>query len=497
MNKPKPTYNELLQKCKELQSQVQTSITIRHDLVKAKNDLDDELSKFQLMQEYGREALNILNEGEFTKLTLEYFIRIYNQARGGIFKFNAKENKVTPLSVFGMYGAELQNEITVSDKFKEACLSEGIIIDAQSTEWFDFFKMGFYKAYVACFYEDSVIQGLVLIGHSKEESKFYPELVSSDLASFTTMVQSVGSLYSNLHLQKALKYELLERKKIEQALIKSEEELKLANQQLEYKIESRTSELNESNLKLKQQTSELISTNTDLRRFANVISHDLKTPLRSMGSFSGLLKKKIGHRLNDAERKYLDIIEGSSTSMYALIEDLLTYTKVNSEGLNLYEADVKALVGETLVFLDSEIHDKDAVIINKIEDCVIFCDRIKLKQVFLNLIQNAIKFSSLEGQIPEIVIANEQRGNQVLFSVRDNGIGIDEEFKDKVFVEFERLNGNKYQGSGMGLSICDRIVDKHGGKIWFVNNQQKGATFYFTIDLQNEQLSESQALTSL
>lgn len=490
MDNPKPSYIELMQKCKELQSQVQTSITVRHELGKAKNDLDDELSKFQLMQEYGRAALNIVNEGEFAKLTLEYFIRIYNQARGGFFKFIGIEKKMTPLSLFGMYGNELQNEIEVSDELIRMLPANAVIIDQQIDEWSDFFQMDFCKAYASCFYKDNVVQGLILIGYSKEESKFYPELVNSDLASFTTLVQSVGALYSNMQLQKTLKYELRERKKIEEALIKSEEERKLVNQQLEYKIEIRTSELNESNLKLKQQTNELINTNDDLRRFANVISHDLKTPLRTMGSFSGLLKKKIGHRLNESERKYLDIIERSSTSMYALIEDLLTYTKVNSEGLNFYEADVKALIGETLVFLNSEIQEKAAIISNKVEGCIIMCDRIKLKQVFLNLIQNAIKFSSQDGRTPEIVITGEIIDNQAIFSVIDNGIGIDEEFRNKVFVEFEQLNGNRFQGSGLGLSICQRIVSKHGGKIWFENNPKQGTSFYFTIDLEDEPSSE-------
>lgn|GEM_PF-2667152 len=481
-----PSYKDLLKKCESLQSKVNASIKTGHELAKAKNDLDDELAKFQLMQKYGREALNTSNENEFTTLTLEYFIRVYNQARGAIFKFHKDEKTFIPQALFGVYDHVEQDKIEVSDRFIESLPAEGMIIENQLSEWADFLNIGFFTAYASCFYDENVIQGLVLIGHSEEESKFYPELVHSDLASFTTMVQSAGSLYNNVQLQKTLKHELQERKKIEHALIKSEEELTLVNQQLESKIDSRTSELNESNLKLKQQTSELITINSDLRRFASVISHDLKTPLRSMGSFSGLLKKKIGHSLNASERKYLDIIENSSKSMYDLIEDLVTYTKVNSEGLNLKKADVKALIGESLVFLNSEIQERGAVITIKNAGFIIMCDSIKIKQVFLNLIQNAIKFSSYDGRIPEIVISGEMKDSHALFSICDNGIGIDEKFISKVFVEFEKLNGNQYQGTGMGLSICKSIVKKHGGEIWFTNNESQGTTFYFTINLKDD-----------
>lgn len=479
MEKNKLTYDKLLAKYNELKVQELKSISVRHELALAKSDLDDELSKFRLMQQYGQAVIDLKQANVFAKITLEYFIKIYNQARGCFFIVNKEKETLTLLSDFGFSKKESRPKKNI--KFIISQDVECLRLKDLGGEFSWLSEFNFHDAYLNYFVDEhDEVEGLIVIGHSHMESQYYPVIEESDIPSFSIMTQSVGQFYKNLNYQEKLEIEISEREKIQQALVKSEEAIKLVNQDLEHRIQDRTKELKASNLKLKDQASELIQINEDLRRFTSIVSHDLKTPLRSMGSFSGLLKKKIKYKLEESEIKYLDIIENGAISMYELIEDLLLYTKVNYENLVYGKAEVHSLVEEVLVLFQSEIQEKDASIINEIEELIIYCDRTKLKQVFSNLIQNAIKFSSISGQRPIIRLHNDSSDSHYKFGVSDNGIGIDPAFKEKVFMEFERLSGSKYQGTGMGLSICLRIVKKHGGEIWFEDNGS-GTTFYFTL----------------
>jgi len=485
------TYDQLLEKYNQLQEQELNSITTRHELAKAKSSLDDELAKFQVMQKYGQVLINVSDILTFSKLTLDYFIEIYNQARGCILEYNNEYNCLETLSVFGIYDQVIPETIELTHDLPERIDQNCFILSNQKNKWDWLSDIGFYDAYICAFLnEDEDIQGLVIIGHNAQESSYYPSLTESDIPSFSTLTQTVGTLFSNLHYQQRLTKEIDERKSIHQALFESQEALRLANQDLENRILHRTKELKSSNLKLKDQASALIQINDDLRRFTSIVSHDLKTPLRSIGSFAGLLKKKISYKLDDSEAHYLSIIENGAISMYELIEDLLTYTKVNSENLSVIKTEIKSLVNELLVLFRTDVNETNAVIINNVEEDIILCDRTKLKQVFSNLIQNSLKFSNVDGKSPRITITSECSGKHWKYSVNDNGIGISPKFKQKVFTEFQRLNGNKYQGTGMGLSICKRIIDKHGGTIWF-DSDENGTTFHFTILKQTEDMDSN------
>lgn len=494
MDKNKLTYDELLKKYNDLKTEESNSIMIQHELAKAKSDLDDELSKFRLMQLYGQAVIDVKNVDVFAKITLDYFIKMYEQARGGFFIYDKEQHTLIPISNFGVF-EELEDFEKTNLKVRNLPM-ECLQLQEHASDFKCLIKLGFNDAYVNTFTnENDEIRGLIVIGHSDKESQYYPAIDKNNIPSFSIMTQSVGLFFKNLNYQEKLETEISEREKMQQALIKSEEALRVMNQDLEHRIQDRTKELKASNLKLKDQASELIQINEDLRRFTSIVSHDLKTPLRSMGSFSGLLKKKIEFKLTEAEIKYLDIIEHGAISMYELIEDLLLYTKVNYENLVYGKAEVRSLVEELLILFQAEIMDKDAVIKNNIEECVLNCDRTKLKQVFSNLIQNAIKFSAVNDQSPIIELTSDYTETHYKFGISDNGIGINPNFKHKVFSEFERLNGNRFQGTGMGLSICHRIVQKHNGDIWFEDNDV-GTTFYFTIAREKEpkekQLQSSQ-----
>lgn len=225
----------------------------------------------------------------------------------------------------------------------------------------------------------------------------------------------------------------------------------------------------------------LKDSNHQLSNFTRIASHDLKSPLRSISSFSALLNKMLRGKLVKKEEDYLEIIESSAKSMSDLIDDLLTYTRINEESLNINEENLSSLIREVLLNLDFDIKYNQVTIENMLPDIQIYCDSIKMKQVFQNLIANSIKFSSIENNKPYIVIESKEDDNKWIFSIEDNGIGIENEFKELVFQEFQKLNGASFEGTGMGLSIVKKIVKKHEGDIWIEPEKKNGTKIIFTI----------------
>lgn len=224
----------------------------------------------------------------------------------------------------------------------------------------------------------------------------------------------------------------------------------------------------------------LKDSNAQLGNFVKIASHDLKSPLRSIGSFSALLNKMLSEKLNEKESEYFNIIQSSATSMSELIDDLLLFTKINSEDLNIQAVELSQLMEEVMTNLNYEIEKNEVNLESNFKDVKLKCDQIKFKQILQNLISNSIKFSSFEGNKPHIVLDMMETENHWCFSVKDNGIGINEEFREVAFQEFKKLNGNEFQGTGMGLSIVQKIVIKHSGKIW-IEPTDKGTLIMFTI----------------
>lgn len=233
----------------------------------------------------------------------------------------------------------------------------------------------------------------------------------------------------------------------------------------------------------------LKDSNRQLGNFVKIASHDLKSPLRSISSFSALLNKMLNGKLNEKESQYFKIIESSAKSMSALIDDLLLFTRINSEILNISEEDLMQLMGEVKNNLNYDIEANQVNLECHLKPIMFKCDPIKFKQVMQNLIANSIKFSTYEGNKPHIILEVNETDKKWCFSVKDNGIGIDEEFREVAFQEFKKLNGNAFEGTGMGLSIVKKIIDKHDGEIWIEPRSEKGTTISFTIskDLTSEE----------
>ena len=220
--------------------------------------------------------------------------------------------------------------------------------------------------------------------------------------------------------------------------------------------------------------------NEDLQQFAHVASHDLQEPLRMVTAFLNLIKERYAAQLDDKAREYIGYSVDGATRMSNLIRDVLEYSRVDRQRGHGEPVDARQAVAEALATLQGLVEDTGATVTLD-ELPTVKADPVRLAQVFVNLISNAIKFRHPDRPCQVRVAAARQDGNWV-FSVRDNGIGIAPEFHERVFVIFQRLHSvGKYPGTGIGLALCRRIVERHGGRIWVESAPGTGSTFYFTL----------------
>jgi len=230
---------------------------------------------------------------------------------------------------------------------------------------------------------------------------------------------------------------------------------------------------------LQARTAELERSNTELQQFAYVASHDLREPLRMVTSYTQLLKKRYAGRLDADADDFIDFAVGGAARMEALIQGLLSYSRVGSQGRVFDEADLGLVLDGFLKGLEIAITESGATVTHDTMP-VVTCDSSQIGQVFQNLIANSIRF---RGDQPlRIHIGAELCADEWVISVADNGIGIEADYFERIFVIFQRLQPRDiYEGSGMGLAICKRIVERHRGRIWVESVPGEGATFYFTI----------------
>lgn len=233
--------------------------------------------------------------------------------------------------------------------------------------------------------------------------------------------------------------------------------------------------------KLKQLAEKLSISNKELEQFAYVASHDLQEPLRMVASYIQLLQKRYKKKLDADADEFIDYAVDGVVRMKTLINDLLIYSRVNTQELPLEPVDCNKVIETVKHSLNASIKESGANIISETLP-TIYANTLQLTQLFQNLISNAIKFKR---DIPPVVeITSKKTSDEWLFSVSDNGIGIEPEYADKIFIIFQRLhNYNEYPGTGIGLAICKKIVEKLGGHIWLESEPGKGSTFNFTIPI--------------
>ncbi len=238
--------------------------------------------------------------------------------------------------------------------------------------------------------------------------------------------------------------------------------------------------LKETEEKLRTIAEDLRKSNEELEQFAYVASHDLQEPLRMVASFTQLLELRYKDQLDEKANKYIFFAVDGARRMQLLINDLLDFSRISTRGEPFKDISCETVLKKSLDSLKLLAEETKASITHD-QLPVIKADMAQLERLFQNLIGNAMKFRKNDSS-PVIHISSEELTDRWRFSVKDNGIGIPDEFKEKVFVIFQRLHGkDKYPGTGIGLAVCKRIVNRHGGDIWFDSDPLKGTIFYFTI----------------
>ncbi|HJW26584.1 MAG TPA: PAS domain S-box protein [Rhodocyclaceae bacterium] len=257
--------------------------------------------------------------------------------------------------------------------------------------------------------------------------------------------------------------------------VRAQEEIHRLNADLERRVEERTAELAAAN-------DALMRSNLELQRFAHVAAHDLQTPLRSIAGFAQLLQKLHPTGGDDQADEWIAQVVDNTKRMQTLIQDLLTYSRLESQSRPWVMTDFAQLFCEVREGLDSTIRETGAEVTCG-ELPVVMVDRTQMAQVLQNLIENGIKYN--RAQPARVHVSAERRGDEWLFSVSDNGIGVDPKYHQRIFEAFRRLHSyHEYPGTGIGLAVCQRVVERHGGGIWVESPDGGGSVFHFTIPVR-------------
>jgi signal transduction histidine kinase len=277
-----------------------------------------------------------------------------------------------------------------------------------------------------------------------------------------------------MHLQGTV-MDVTERTHYEQQLQQLNRNLQITNDELSTALE----ELSVASRQIRQYSTELEQKNQDLEAFSYSVSHDLKTPLRSVLSFGGILEEEYAVILDDEGRRLLNIVLTSAHTMHELIEALLQFSRLGRTAVHKEAVDmdqlVRALAAEAMRNQAGRLH----LDIGSLE--VTWADRSLIRQVWFNLLSNAIKFSASQPE-PRITVGCHRQEQEVHYFVADNGIGFDPHYAGELFGVFKRLHSAEgLPGTGVGLAICQRIVANHGGRIWAEGQEGRGATFYFAL----------------
>ena len=229
----------------------------------------------------------------------------------------------------------------------------------------------------------------------------------------------------------------------------------------------------------KRAEDELRRSNEDLQQFAYAASHDLQEPLRMVGAYSQLLKKRFQPLVDEEGGKYIQVITSSVHRMEQLIRDLLAYSQTSMQGSRSTPVNAEKVLAIAVMNLQLAISDTGAIITNGPLPTV-HIDQVNFGQVLQNLISNALKYRRPD-EAPRIHIAAERQGSDWVFNVEDNGLGFDGQYSEQIFGVFKRLHGRDYPGTGIGLSICKKIIEREGGRIWAKSKVGAGSTFFFSI----------------
>jgi light-regulated signal transduction histidine kinase (bacteriophytochrome) len=248
----------------------------------------------------------------------------------------------------------------------------------------------------------------------------------------------------------------------------------------------RNKELNQSQNELRSLNTKLDNANKELESFSYSVSHDLRAPLRHIDGYLGLLEKHVSDGLDDKGRGFLQVISQAAKKMGRLIDDLLTFSHMSRAEMMQREIDMDDLVKETIRALQPEMGGRQ-INWNIAALPRIPADLAMVRQVWVNLLANAVKYTKTR-EIAEIEVGSLDGGDEAIYFVRDNGVGFDMQYVDKLFGVFQRLHrAEDFEGTGIGLANVRRIITRHNGRTWAEAEPDKGATFYFSLPLSSIQ----------
>ena len=278
-------------------------------------------------------------------------------------------------------------------------------------------------------------------------------------------------------------YRIIKQRQWEQALKEAMNNLESQVEERTVEIEEAYNSLKENESRLKEVVKELKRSNNELQSFAYITSHDLQEPLRTIASFTQLMEKRYKGKLDQDADEFMDYIVDAAVRMKQMIQGLLDYSKVGTNGNQFVKVDMNIKLEKAIFNLKSSIDESRAEITHN-ELPMLNADPDQMVRLFQNLINNSIKFKKPQFP-PKIHISAKKEGNNWIFSVSDNGIGIEEQYGDKIFEVFKRLHTmREYEGTGIGLSIVKRIIERHDGYIWVESEQGIGSTFYFSLPIK-------------
>lgn len=441
----KPTYEELVQKCHQLQEQVERSKLAEQHLTETKHELDEELNRLKIIQQYDDKTIRIQRISDFARTTVDHFATAFNLPKCLLFEFDEINSQITLLSQHGM----LETSNTLDFDSDILPQKHSFIITPSHPIYLYLSKLQFSEAIICpMFNHIGDLSGFIITGKQKQDEAYYKKINNKVLPSYTVMAHKAGALFQNLKTTHQLKEEIEDRKRIEK--------------------------------KLAERAFDLMRSNSDLEEFAYIASHDLKAPVRTISSFSQLLERKYGHLLDGSAKEYLNFVVEGTNQINQLIDDLLQYSRISRRKGEVEEVDLNQLMDIVRKNIAVSIAETKAeIIVDKLP--IIQANYLNMIQLVQNLIGNAIKFRKPD-QAPIIHVSVQEDDHNYIFKLADNGIGINEEYKNKVFAIFQRLhNKDEYEGTGIGLAICKKIVERHKGRIWFTSKLNRGTNFFFTL----------------
>jgi light-regulated signal transduction histidine kinase (bacteriophytochrome) len=251
-------------------------------------------------------------------------------------------------------------------------------------------------------------------------------------------------------------------------------------EQLNSAMVNLTEDLRVSNDSLTTRTQQLTEANKELDAFAYSVSHDLRAPLRAIDGFSQMLVEDYGDKLDGEGQHQLDVIQGSARQMGQLIDDLLAFSRLGRRELKMSDINMRALAEE--VIKQFQIIEPERTMRLKVDALPpALGDRSMIREVFANLLSNALKYTAPR-EAAVIEASGKTDGNESIYSVKDNGVGFDMKYADKLFQVFQRLHSaDEFEGTGIGLALVKRIIQRHGGRVWAEGKVNEGATFYFSL----------------